>query len=83
VGVDEDLMVDPALFLWAPAKENDNPLIRKVQHLYWALPYSMLFALWRIDSLKVSATCASHTRLSNCFLAFLFRFRPFVRNITR
>jgi len=54
VGVDEDLMVDPALFLWAPAKENDNPMIRKVQHLYWALPYSFLFAIWRIDSLKVA-----------------------------
>lgn len=48
-------MVDPALFLWAPAKENDNPMVRKVQHLYWALPYSFLFALWRIDSLKVCA----------------------------
>jgi len=70
-------MVDPALFLWAPAKENDNPLIRKVQHLYWALPYSMLFALWRIDSLKVHwCICALHMRLplqylSSSFLALL------------
>jgi len=54
VGVDEDLMVDPALFLWAPSKENDNPMLRKIQHWYWALPYSSLFALWRVDSLKVS-----------------------------
>mmetsp|Transcript_44961 Transcript_44961/g.123279 ORF Transcript_44961/g.123279 Transcript_44961/m.123279 type:complete len:484 (+) Transcript_44961:270-1721(+) len=53
VGIDEDLMVDPALFLWQPSPENDNWL-RKIQHWYWALPYSMLFAIWRIDSVKVA-----------------------------
>jgi len=54
VGVDEDLMVDPALYLWAPSAENDNPLVRKIQHLYWPIPYSLLFAIWRIDSIKVA-----------------------------
>jgi fatty acid desaturase len=54
VGVDEDLMVDPALFLWPPSAENDNPLVRRIQHLYWFFPYSLLFAIWRIDSVKVA-----------------------------
>mmetsp|Transcript_47851 Transcript_47851/g.108585 ORF Transcript_47851/g.108585 Transcript_47851/m.108585 type:complete len:490 (+) Transcript_47851:99-1568(+) len=54
VGIDEDLMVDPALYLWAPNKENDNPIVRKIQHWYWPIPYSLLFAIWRIDSIKVT-----------------------------
>jgi len=53
VGIDEDLMVDPALYLWAPPPEKDT-WVRKIQHIYWALPYSLLFAIWRIDSLKVT-----------------------------
>jgi len=53
VGVDEDLMVDPALWLWAPDAKNDAPA-RKWQHLYWWAPYSLLFAIWRIDSIKVA-----------------------------
>jgi len=54
VGVDEDLMVDPALYLWPPSEENDNKLVRRIQHWYWFLPYSLLFAIWRIDSIKVA-----------------------------
>lgn len=53
VGVDEDLMIDPALFLWAPDPKNDSPL-RKFQHLYWMLPYSLLFLIWRVDSIRVA-----------------------------
>merc|ERR1712070_270396 len=53
VGVDEDLMVDPFLFLWAPDPSNDS-FFRKIQQYYWALPYSMLFAIWRGDSIKVA-----------------------------
>lgn len=52
-GIDEDLMVDPFLYMWAPDPKNDSPF-RKFQHLYWMLPYSMLFAIWRIDSIKVA-----------------------------
>ena len=54
VGIDEDLMVDPALYLWPPSAETDKPSVRKIQHLYWFLPYSLLFAIWRIDSVKVA-----------------------------
>lgn len=53
VGVDEDLMVDPALFLWAPDPANDSPM-RRFQHLYWAAPYSLLFLIWRVDSIRVA-----------------------------
>lgn len=53
VGVDEDVMVDPALYLWAPDPKNDSPL-RKIQHLYFMLPYSLLFMIWRIDSIRVA-----------------------------
>jgi fatty acid desaturase len=49
VGVDEDLMVDPALWLWPPNEGSDKPW-RRWQHRYLALPFSLLFHLWRFDS---------------------------------
>ena len=52
-GADEDIATDPFLFQWAPSPENDHP-IRKIQHWVFYIPFSMLFALWRFDSLKVS-----------------------------
>jgi len=52
-GVDEDIATDPFLFQWAPSPENDNP-IRKIQHWIFYIPFSFLFALWRIDSVKVA-----------------------------
>ena len=51
VGVDEDIMSDPFFFLWAPDPERDVAW-RKFQHLYVAPVYSILFALWRFNSLK-------------------------------
>ena len=52
VGVDEDIMSDPFLFLWPPDPSRDADH-RSKQHLY-ALPvYSILFALWRYNSLRV------------------------------
>jgi len=53
VGIDEDLPGGPALFVWPPTPENDKPW-RKFQHLYLPLAYSLLFVVWRIDSLKVA-----------------------------
>lgn len=53
VGTDEDLMVDPALWLWAPNETSDKPW-RRWQHKYIALPFSLLFHIWRFDSLKVA-----------------------------
>ena len=54
VGVDEDIMSDPFFFLWAPDPARDSRM-RKLQHLY-ALPvYSILFALWRFNSVKTVA----------------------------
>jgi hypothetical protein len=35
-----------------PAPENDSPL-RKIQHWIFFIPFSALFALWRIDTMKV------------------------------
>lgn len=52
-GADEDIATDPFLFQWAPAPENDSPL-RKIQHLIFYIPFSFLFALWRVDSIKVA-----------------------------
>jgi len=52
MGVDEDIATDPFLYQWPPAPENDSPL-RKIQHLIFYIPFSFLFALWRVDSLKV------------------------------
>lgn len=55
VGVDEDIMSDPFFFLWAPDPARDVQW-RKYQHLYIAPVYSILFALWRFNSLKTVAT---------------------------
>ncbi|KAG5177566.1 fatty acid desaturase [Tribonema minus] len=53
VGVDEDIMVEPALYLWSPTEERDKPW-RKFQHFLWPVPFSALFAMWRIDSIKTA-----------------------------
>lgn len=53
VGIDEDIATDPALFLWAPDPRNDVPW-RKYQGLYLPLPMSMLFLIWRFDSIRVA-----------------------------
>lgn len=45
--------VEPALWLWAPDDGRDRPW-RKFQHLYWPLPFSLTFALWRIDSVRTA-----------------------------
>lgn len=45
--------VEPALWLWAPDDGRDRPW-RKFQHLYWPLPFSLTFLLWRIGSVKTA-----------------------------
>jgi fatty acid desaturase len=51
-GVDEDIATDPFLYTWAPDPKYDSPL-RKIQHLIFFVPFSFLFALWRVDTVKV------------------------------
>lgn len=51
-GVDEDIATDPFLFTWAPDPEHDSPL-RKIQHWIFYIPFSFMFALWRVDTMKV------------------------------
>ena len=53
MGCDEDIATDPFLYQWPPSPENDSPL-RKIQHLIFFVPFSFLFALWRVDSMKVA-----------------------------
>lgn len=60
-GVDEDIATDPFLFQWAPSPENDH-WIRKIQHLIFYVPFSFLFALWRVDSLKVAVSSVRQKR---------------------
>lgn len=52
-GCDEDIATDPFLFSWAPDPSQDSPL-RKIQHWIFWIPFSAMFALWRVDSVKVS-----------------------------
>jgi fatty acid desaturase len=52
VGVDEDLATEPLLFVYPPNPEKDVP-IRKFQHWYVAFPFSLLFSVWRFDSMKL------------------------------
>jgi len=53
VGKDEDIATDPALFLWAPDPKNDAPW-RKYQGMYLPAPMSLLFFLWRFDSITTA-----------------------------
>eukprot|EP00440_Ansanella_granifera_P041860 gb/GFBE01045384.1/.p1 GENE.gb/GFBE01045384.1/~~gb/GFBE01045384.1/.p1 ORF type:complete len:514 (+),score=86.51 gb/GFBE01045384.1/:1-1542(+) len=52
IGVDEDIATDPVLYIKAPDPKNDHWL-RRFQHWMLALPFSMLFVIWRVDSVKV------------------------------
>lgn len=52
VGVDEDIATEPAIFVYPPDPSKDS-LIRKFQHIYLPLPFSLLFLIWRIDSAKL------------------------------
>lgn len=61
VGVDEDIATDPFLFTWAPDPKHDSPL-RKIQHLIFYLPFSALFALWRVDTIKVMGDAIKQKR---------------------
>eukprot|EP00435_Cladocopium_sp_Y103_P062515 s1151_g24.t1 len=52
IGVDEDIATDPVLFVRAPDPKNDS-WHRRIQHLTVPLSFSMLFVVWRTDSIKV------------------------------
>merc|ERR1719440_1943151 len=51
IGYDEDVALEPAIFLWQPDPNKDSWL-RKYQHVYWPIPFSVLFLYWRFDSIK-------------------------------
>lgn len=61
MGVDEDIATDPFLYPWAPDPEHDSPL-RKIQHLIFYIPFSFLFALWRVDTLQVAVNSVEEKR---------------------
>jgi len=61
VGVDEDIATDPFLYTWAPDPKHDSPL-RKIQHLIFYVPFSALFALWRVDTLSVAVEAVEEKR---------------------
>lgn len=61
MGVDEDVATDPFLFPWAPDPKYDSPL-RKIQHLIFFIPFSFLFALWRVDTMKVAISAVEEKR---------------------
>jgi acyl-lipid Delta6-acetylenase / acyl-lipid (9-3)-desaturase len=48
-------------FQWAPDPSQDSPL-RKIQHLTFWIPFSMLFALWRVDTLTVTVEAVEKGR---------------------
>lgn len=52
IGVDEDLATDPFLYVYPPNPSRDSP-IRKFQHLIFPIPLSLLFFVWKIDSLAL------------------------------
>jgi len=60
-GVDEDIATDPFLYTWAPDPKHDSPL-RKIQHLIFFIPFSALFALWRVDTISVIVNAVEEKR---------------------
>jgi acyl-lipid Delta6-acetylenase / acyl-lipid (9-3)-desaturase len=60
-GVDEDIATDPFLYAYVPDPSQDSPL-RKIQHLIFWVPFSFLFALWRLDSVKVAVEAVERKR---------------------
>eukprot|EP00526_Cylindrotheca_closterium_P012820 CAMPEP_0113620828 /NCGR_PEP_ID=MMETSP0017_2-20120614/10624_1 /TAXON_ID=2856 /ORGANISM="Cylindrotheca closterium" /LENGTH=454 /DNA_ID=CAMNT_0000530521 /DNA_START=165 /DNA_END=1529 /DNA_ORIENTATION=+ /assembly_acc=CAM_ASM_000147 len=61
MGCDEDVATDPFLYQWAPDPANDSPL-RKIQHLIFYIPFSFMFALWRVDSMTVAVDAVEKKR---------------------
>lgn len=61
MGVDEDIATNPFLFTWAPNPQDDSPL-RKIQHYIFWVPFSFLFALWRVDTLSVTIKAVEERR---------------------
>jgi hypothetical protein len=53
IGVNEDIATDPFLYHWAPDPTHDSPQ-RKIQHYIFFIPFSFVFALWRVGPLKVA-----------------------------
>ena len=51
IGYDEDVALEPAIYLWQPDPKKDSWL-RKFQHVYWPIPFSVLFLYWRFDSIR-------------------------------
>ena len=47
------MATDPILYTWAPDPAEDS-FLRKVQHYIFWLPFSLLFFVWRIDSVKAA-----------------------------
>lgn len=60
-GVDEDIATDPFLYTWVPDPSDDSPL-RKIQHYIFWIPFSFLFALWRVDTMKVAIEAVEQKR---------------------
>mmetsp|Transcript_38209 Transcript_38209/g.89668 ORF Transcript_38209/g.89668 Transcript_38209/m.89668 type:complete len:508 (-) Transcript_38209:24-1547(-) len=50
MGADEDIATAPLLYSWAPHPADDSPM-RKVQHWFWPVPFSSMFALWRVATI--------------------------------
>ena len=77
VGIDEDIATDPALFLWAPDPKNDAPW-RKWQGHYLPAPMSLLFLIWRFDSIKVAIENKDWKEVSGlaAHYAFMLSFVP-------
>lgn len=61
MGVDEDIATNPFLFTWAPNPQDDSPL-RKIQHYIFWVPFSFLFAIWRIDTFNVTIKALEERR---------------------
>jgi len=76
IGYDEDVALEPAIYLWQPDPKKDS-FLRKYQHIYWPIPFSILFLYWRLDSIRYvlkakkwneAARLAAHWAMFTAFL---------------
>jgi len=73
IGYDEDVALEPFIYLWQPRPDMDSNM-RKWQHVYWPIPFSVLFLYWRFDSIKYalqSKKTGEGLRLAAHWAAFL------------
>jgi fatty acid desaturase len=71
VGVDPDIDLMPALFLWSPSKGLDSHM-RRYQHLYAVPLYSLLYVSWRQQSIQRAVFDRDYPTLAKLAVGYMW-----------